>query len=334
MLSTKPIHTRLARGAFSNTQDPGASGSKPSDFHRALARHPDPKEAADIAAEHAASQVDAANPEYDGLRMELPDLDERYAAAKERHAKAQKTVDDTPEEIPTNAQHTNDPNTPIEPADWTKPDRMAYRLINVTVAVVLVMSAANVYVNLVASGLPVFIEQPWMAALLSGLAPAGSVTLKFIYRFFDLPRTRRRYTQIIYALTALCLLIWLTLFAINYPGIAAEPDWGSLGQPSAKGPALVFIQLLTEILAGAALFLAAQDIALKYTPEIKRANPDRVSAVRGRDEEARLLAELRDERNSKHARFAQLTAERRLYIDEQVAAYLALRARYINLSNF
>ena len=180
------------------------------------------------------------------------------------------------------------------------------------------MGAANVYANLMASGEPVFIEQPWLAVFLSGLVPAGATALKFISGFFDYARTKKRYALSIYVVTALVLLIWSVSFSLNFTGVTGGMDWDAFGQDDGgKGPFLVWIQIVAEILVAAALFLAAEDIYLKYAPDSYIENLDYLNSAKALKAHSAEHDALRDTRNANHARIAQLTAARQAFINER-----------------
>ena len=65
------------------------------------------------------------------------------------------------------------------------------------------------------------------------------------------------------------------LFAMNFTGVSSGIDWDSIGESDGGTSAyLVWIQLVAEMLVAAALFLAAEDIYLKYAPNLYTENPD------------------------------------------------------------
>lgn len=299
-----------------------------SDFYRTLLHYPDEKQAAEKATEQAGLGFDATHPEHEQLKRELPDLDARYKASKAKLAKLDEAVDSTPQYIKTCAEYTGKESAQVRFSGWQSPDKVSFIFLNVALIIALFMSWANVDANLLSSGVPIFIEQPWIAWFLSLLAPAASIALKFTSGFFDYYRTKRRYTLFIFLLTALSFLAWVILFSMNYSGVSSGIDWNSFGEGSTSGSLLVGVQLFTEILVAAALFLAAQDIAIKYSPDLFTESLAHTNAVNARDRHLKTHIPLRDERNTKHARFTQLNAERKASINEQVVAYTAARARF------
>ena len=214
-------------------------------------------------------------------------------------------------------------------------DQISLTLLVPTLITTLIMGAANVYSNLMASGEPVFLEQPALAVFLSMLMPAGSTALKFISNFFDYQSTKKRYALFIYSLTAFALLAWSVLFAMNFTGVAGGIDWETLGESdSGTGSFLVWIQLVAEILVAAALFLAAEEIYLKYVPNDYTENPDYTNAKKALDAHIISHEKLRDARGKNIADIAVLNAARKAFINERMADYMALRARFNNFNQF
>ncbi len=300
------------------------------DFNRNILRFPNPEQAAVMVGEHAGLNFDMAQPEQELLTLELAELDEDILASKKYSVKLDDDVKNTPQYI----KSCGDKEDKNSFSNWGSFDQFAFVLASIALMIALVISAANVYANLINSGDPIYIEQPLIAVFISLLAPAGSIAVKFISHFFDSPRHQKRYTNGIFLLTGLSFFAWVVLFSLNYSGATSGMDWDDLGESSSKGSMLVFIQLFAEILVGGALFLAAQDIYSKYSPDIYVENIAYLNAVKKRDDHAIQHESLCEKRRSKHLALTKLKAERQAFINEKTAAFVAERSRLNALNHF
>ena len=191
----------------------------------------------------------------------------------------------------------------------------------------LFVGTANVFSNLQAS-VPLFIEKPILAWLISLLMPLGSLTVKLVSSLFVTYRGKKRFACVIYGLSAVTLLAWTVAFSLNFSGVSSGIDWDAIGESDNKGSLLVWLQLTAEIMIAAALFLAADQIFQKH-------NPDTLIDNKAYERICILLAEhkashqtLHEERCRIHGRLAELNAERTMLINERLVEYAALRGRH------
>lgn len=192
----------------------------------------------------------------------------------------------------------------------------------------LVMGTANVYSNLLVSGEAVFIEQPYLAVFIAMLMPAGSTAIKFISNFFEYQSTKKRYALLIYSLTGIVLFIWSYLFSMSFTGVASDIDWESLGEVQNQNDSFLdWMQLVAEILVSASLFLAAEEIYLKYSPNLFTESVEHINAKKALDAHTQTYEKLRDARNQNIADIAVLTAARGAFINKNIAEFMAMRAR-------
>lgn len=301
------------------------------DFSNKLLRLPDPEKAAAMIAEHTGLEFDIAHPERVKYQLEQPELDARHKVSTAKLNELEEEVNATPQYIKTCAEYSDTGKDKVAFSEWAQQDQIAIILIGIGLIAALVMSATNVYANLINSGEPAYLEQPWIAVMISLLAPAGSIAFKFISHAFESYNAIRRYTKTIYTLTGLSFIAWIGLFALNHSGVAGI-DWSALGEDNITGSYLVFTQLLTEILVGGALFLAAQDIALKYSPELYRENLAYLNAVKARDAHLERHNALTEQRNQNHTRLTQLNAERQAAINNKLAEFIDLSARFNSIN--
>jgi len=140
---------------------------------------------------------------------------------------------------------------------------------------VVLMGATNVYSIIMASGTPVFLDEPRLAMMLSGLLPIGSIAFKFFSSTLSNDKIKKHYTIALYGASAAALLVWVVLFGITFGSAATGFDWDSIGTDSdtSTGTAFTVVQLLAEMLVGATLFQVAGDIWATYAPTTMVLNP-------------------------------------------------------------
>lgn len=336
MRNSTSIQTRLA--AIGGKPSAETVPSPPFDFMRAMLRHPDEKEAIQLVEEQAGLEFDKA---HDGgiepPRASLAELDERYGASKADLDRLEERRRSTKRFVKSGALRTGSEESSAQRIDfsaWRFLDQISMILAYGALPIVLLMSGANVYANLRASGNPVFIENPWLAICLSALAPAASTALKFTANLFELWPTRKRFVHAIFGLSALSLLVWVIFFSINFSGISGGIDWNSFGESQGSGAWLVFTQLVAEILVGSALFLAAEDIAIKYAPDSYVENIEFLVIEDAIKAHLTPHQQLRDARNAAHQKLVTVTQAHDFHVNQRIAEFLALRARFNAVSNF
>lgn len=199
---------------------------------------------------------------------------------------------------------------------------------------VLAMGASNVFSIIMASGTPIFLEQPELAWMLSGLMPLGAFALEFFKRHLQSNEAQRVYTISIFGLAAFLLLDWVVLFALLFgsPGDTAL-DIDALLKPAGEdylGTAFTMVQLLAELLVGAALFTSAGDLFAKHSPTKLIPNPDYVEAVELLEKMKQEAVPASEALIKKTARLALLEHGLTLHLSEQMATYERLRAQLLD----
>ncbi len=218
--------------------------------------------------------------------------------------------------------------TPLQLLIWSKDFTIGLSCLLCGLLVVL-MGATNVYSIIMASGTPVFLDDPRLAMMLSGLLPIGSIALKFFSATIQNDKFKKRYTMLLYGASAISLLAWVVLFGMTFGSAASGFDWDSLGNDSdsSKGSAFTVVQLLAEMLVGATLFQVAGDIWATYAPTTLISNP----AYDERKKNLELLRADHDERRKSFtqntARLNTLKAARKAYINSQILHYKRQVAR-------
>ncbi|MEW8626263.1 MAG: hypothetical protein AB2551_10965 [Candidatus Thiodiazotropha sp.] len=303
--------------------------SSMSSFSRKLAAHPDAKQASALVEQQAGLEFDQQQgAELEQAKLALTELDTRWKASSATMEELEKKKAGTKRYIKTGALHSGKEVDMVRWSDWRTKDQL---LLVFTVSLLVLasfMGAGNVYTNLMSSGNPVFLDDPWLAVMLSTLLPIGSAAIKFVTNFMNYGSSRRRYAISVYVLTLIALVIWSVLFAQNFTGVSGDIDWNSLGTSNDNGSALVWAQLVVEMLAASALFLAAEDIYIRYSPDMFIENPEYIEVVKAIEAHLPAHEKLRQQRASTHGRVVELSASRHSTINRAVADYLAMRSRY------
>lgn len=329
MPKKKPVSERLAETGTAGLSVQQANLAPP-DFIRKLLNHPDPREAAKMVAEHATNEFDARHgAEIERLKLKQAELDERYKSTGERIEQIEHAMKNTPRYKKAGGDKGS--RTPWR--EWHSRDRLLIVAILIFLSLASFMSGANVYAVLMSSGNVVFLDDPWLAVCLAALAPTASMSVKFITNRLHFDSTRRRFALCAYVLTALVIAAWTVLFADNFSGISGEIDWNALLESDQASTEKYFLwtQLGAEMLVAASLFLAAEDIWLKYQPDNFLDNPEFLALKRAHDALAPEHQRVGIDRAEFHGQLAEITAKREAFINEQVAEYINLRSRSNNL---
>lgn len=305
---------------------PSQDTPAPMAFLRDMLHHPDANDGASIVEQHAGLTFDRDHPELHSLRIEVAELKGRFErstvvllhleAKRNGTKRVRKLVSDQSFENGKRAFRT-----------WLRLDQVQFALFHVASIGCLTMGTATVFANLMASGQPVFIERPWLAMCLSALPSCGSIALKAVLPLFESARAKHFYKCVIFGLTGLALLTWTFTFAANFTGITPDIDSENVLTTSAAGASLVFSQLIAELLIAGSLFLAADEIASKYTHYDYAQDGEFFqsdSAVNAHLVDHDLL---KAPYLLKTGQLDALLAARQVFIDEQMAAYRALQAR-------
>lgn len=197
---------------------------------------------------------------------------------------------------------------------------------------VLLMGASNVFSIIMSSGAPIFLEEPRLAWMLSGLLPLGAFSLEFFKRHLQSDRGKRFYTITIFALSAILLLAWVVLFALVFgsPGDDAL-DFDKLLKPAGEdhlGKAFTMVQLLAELMVGAALFTSGADLFAKHSPTRLVTSPDYEDAVAVLSAMQKDYAPIGANIHQKKARLDVLEQGASLYASERVVEYQRTCARF------
>ena len=144
--------------------------------------------------------------------------------------------------------------------NWNWYDKLITISCASTMALLLGLGVANVAITILGSGVPVFLEQPYLAWMLGALVPAAAMSIKSGYHLMDLDSSRRTYANGIFGLSGILIVIWVVLFALSFEGVTGEIVWDEFGEDVHSGGDAIgtwrnIVQILGEITIGASLFL-------------------------------------------------------------------------------
>jgi hypothetical protein len=330
----QPLAVALVKSGEKDLIQKPPATSSPSEFARRLVHHPDRETASAMIAQQATYEADQQfGAELARLRLDITDIDAAYKISCKILAELEDKLAATPRYIKSGAVFAKKGVDDIQWKDWRLKDKILICVLLSFLVVAAGLGMGNVYANLMASGNAVFIEKPWIALMISALMPIASVSIKFVTNFMAYDRSRKRYALSIYTATGLAFIFWGTMFGLNNTGVASTIDWDSFGETVDWGFAFVWSQLLVEMLAASALFLAAEDIYMRYSPDVYIENLEYIEINKALKEHLVAHKALREQRGQLHGRLVELEAERLAFINERIVEYISLRARHIAAMN-
>ncbi|MCB1878213.1 MAG: hypothetical protein KDH88_19735 [Chromatiales bacterium] len=328
MHELKVINTALPSGKRRKPGRPKREvGPDLSGFLQRILHHPNSQEAIEAVKDQAGLAWDRLS------GAELITVTQEAEAVEDEVTNAKRDLDEleisqraTSRTIPASQFHTGKDEAVVSFSDWDGRDRFYYLLFGLLTVACMAMGWSNLYVNLMASGEPVFIENFWLAAALAAISPLAAVAVERLSHLFVTDRARQRYTKAIFGLTVIVLAAWSVLFVHEYPGVTSPVLFAGEGFDAA--PFLTWAQIALEILVASCLWLAADQIHSKYAPGWVIENPEfreqgeAITALRAR------LGALRQRYGALIGRRAVLEADRQAFINAQVAEFQARKARF------
>ena len=307
---------------------PGKQG--PTAIGPLLLRHPNDEDALGIVIDQEEQlYTNSTDGEIASLEWEVTELEKRFKRSSKRMDELDDKLANTKPYVKAGKANSGSDAAVVPFKDWQIRDRFLVPFLTLCIAASMVLGASNVFANLMASGNVVFLENPSLARSLSLLLPLGSIAIKFLSNFFDFDKTRRRYALFVYILTLLVLSIWAVLFSLNFTGITPEIDWGSFGdEPFSTGSALVWSQLVLEMLTASALALALEDIVSKYSPSHYMENLDFLAAKEARDQFLPIYEADKEQLKKAKARLATLQAAKQTRINLEAAKFIHRKGRF------
>jgi hypothetical protein len=265
------------------------------------------------------------------ITMERDELNERAHHASERLKAIELQERNTlPYESVPEIRKTGSSNK-IPFVQWDLNDRIVFVLSLTGLVCLLPAASFNVVASIMGQGMPVFLDNPWLAVGLSFLLPTGSLAIHSLGDLLPSGRARYRYMLSTLSVTAVVLLAWVTLFSENFPIAAGAMPFEILEQQStasSAGPAFTFTQLAGEMLAGASLFLVVGHVLRKYTPEAVIRVPEMIQVAQEKATVRAVYEAVQKRLREVHALEKRMEACKQCFIMEQVALFLSLRRRW------
>ena len=255
----QPLAVALVKAGEKDVIKKPPATSSPPDFVRRLVHHPDLETASAMIAQQATYEADQQfGGELAKLRLDIEDIDIAYQASLKLLSDLEAKLANTVRYIKSGTLQSGSKKdaSDIRWKDWRRKDQILLCLLLACLVIAAGLGMGNVYANLIASGNAVFIEKPRLALMISALMPIASVSVKFVTNFMTYDSSRRLYAKCIYAATGIAFLFWCGMFGVIHTGVAGSIDWDSFGESEEFGFAFIWSQLLIEMLAASALFLA------------------------------------------------------------------------------
>lgn len=208
------------------------------------------------------------------LQREIARLLAEQAAHDAAQAKVRLDLSATSEWIPaspanrdkTLADHVSTPFS-----KWYGRDQVETLVLFLLLLVAVCGSAFVTHANLVATGIPIFLEQPLLPWAMAALPLAAAYALKAIGASLRAPAARGLFSALLGGAALASVAVWIALFAERYHGLGATGLGDIFGEPSAwesvKQTAFTAVTLTTEMLVSAVIALRLSHIAIRYEPD-------------------------------------------------------------------
>ena len=296
-------------------------------FTRQLRNHSEGKQAVDT---HAQNKWDAQHGhEYSRAKKEEEQAQSDLDECDRQLRRAQKVLEGT-DRYASKSKITEQENSSegdVSFSEWSVFDRITLLVALCSSGVLLALGATNVATVILASGIPVFLDQPILAWLLAGLVPAAAIALKSGSNLLQLDKSRRNFSVAIFALACITAVIWVVLFSVSFEGATPDINLDALFEESDSGHDLTAlrntVQILAEVLIGAALFLVVDKIIASYRVGYRQANEAYPEAEKDVHLWEARVAAAREVFNEAHGKVSRLSAARSAYVSEALADWLS-----------
>ena len=260
-------------------------------------------------------EVETLKAEQDRLEKELADL-----RREKKH---------TPPWVFAAAEHgdSNDKNVRSLPfSKWRLSHQIEALLTFFAFLLICYTSFAVTKANLTASGVPAFVDNSALAALIAAMPPAAALAIKSIGSIFWHAPHRAAFRLTVYLGAAVSFACWLWFFAHEYHGLSSEFD--PFAEVSGSSALFTMLQLGSEVFVGAALFLRAERISEYYAPDFRVWNIEHDDLTKLITPAEKRLKEVRTELKAQSAEVSKLTAAREKLQLEIAVAVRDRKARF------
>lgn len=285
---------------------------------------------------HLKSTVNYAYLSMHGIDMgaieaELGFAEADLAAMDKALEEIDRTLSETPQYLAASPLNQNRTDASVETVPfglWSFRHKIETLLLSLGLPAMLATSAITTYSALMASGLPVFLENSVLALAMSGLPAFGAIALKSMGSLFRSDKAHRRFAMTVYGLAAVSLATWGAAFADQFHGVGGGAlDIFGDEAPVWKEKLLVGAQLASEVLLGTAFFVRFERIARAYDPDAFIENLDYVTQTKHRDAADAARLSLRQDVAQQRGEDLSHQSALALQIELALISYRAKRAR-------
>ena len=160
--------------------------------------------------------------------------------------------------------------TEATPKRMSMTDRLWALFIGLLAVFAMAVATINMAVVLFNTFDVFYLDNPWAAWCLAGLAPVSSVAFKLFPHILDNDQHKIYYVRGLHFITACVVILWLALFSVDKSGQSGELTLLDNG-PSAF---YIFTQLLMEVLIASILIIRLTELTYISSPERRAPNPD------------------------------------------------------------
>lgn len=314
------------RGRPRKVEGQDGSGSQP--FYKKVINC-DKTEGQELLNEQSGLEFDRANGKpIERLELEIIELKDRYTDSNKIRAKLEEKVRNTAPTIKSSLVHGEGSDKRVPFAKWELRDQIIVVSGLIFALALILAGMATIRTTILASGIPVFIDQPWLANFFVLLLPAGSFAIKFYRDTLENDFTRKIYTNSIFGVSLLSLLSWIVLFSLNFHGVSAELNLDSFDGSGNLGTWFTGCQILGEMTVSGSLFILISDTVSKYSPNVYVENPELIRARKVLHDHIKEHEVLRDQFAEKLGSLKELRSGRQAYKNEQLARFLSERGRW------
>lgn len=194
--------------------------------------------------------------------------------------------------------------------------------------VICYTSFAVTKANLSASGVPAFVDDTTLAALIAAMPPAAALAIKSIGSIFWRATHRAAFRLTVYLGAAVSFACWLWFFAHEYTGLSGAFD--PFAVQGGKSALFTIFQLGSEVFVGAALFLRAERISEHYAPDFRVWNVEHDDLTKQIAAKEAELKDVEQKLEEASGQLTELTAARaKLQLEITVAVQERI-ARFVN----
>ncbi|MEZ5367548.1 MAG: hypothetical protein R2748_35680 [Bryobacterales bacterium] len=260
-------------------------------------------------------------------QREEEDAAEGYQEANKLRKELEKRLRNEPQYMDSPASLGGGENRDVPFPDWGLTDKITTGLALGVCTILLIMGVVNVSANLINSGSPVFVESPWMAVVLAMIVPAMAVAMEAVHHFMSHSTTRRIYKFAVFGIGIISALAWTIVFSIQFGGLNAGIDLDVLLTAGGDhgNAVLVWTQIAAETTLGAALFMVADSVSLKYTRGTRVLTPGHIEAKADVERHIPVFEATRKRYAAAQKAFAEINAARERFIGQALAALAALK---------